>query len=389
MHAPSRIFILCILGLLIISALATTCLYWHIYGFAKLFGDFNTFRSAALHAAAHQLDAVYDIARVSRLLATNNLKDFAFFLNPPTGLFIVYPLAWFDSVPALILWNIAQFALLFAVFRTDYVQYLFRQAGHGAVNTYALLGISFVAFSTQNILYGQVAVFCAALFLSVLAWRKSHPILAGIVLGIFSFKPQLGILLPLLLLAEGNWKVLVWTLFTTLVMIALSLGIWGPGLWKDYGQMVTIRSEFLTANPSFLFIISTSAYAAIRNLGASATTGILLQVALSASLLAMIWPVLRRSQESHKILMLTLCTYLVTPYSLVYDIPLLAIPCALIMRRAEANKSSPLELMALVLLVLTPMAIIVLQISHIPYSVIAIGFTLIVARILIMREQHG
>jgi hypothetical protein len=387
--APSRIFTLCLLGLLVVSTIATAGIYWRVYGFEKLFGDFSTFRAAAMHAAAHELPDVYDVGTAQRLLATTGIKEFSYFLNPPTGLFIVYPLAFLGALPGLVFWVAAQLALLLMVLHMDYMRALFAPQGREGVHTYPLLVITFAAFCLQNLLFAQVATLCSALFLLVLAWRRSRPALAGVMLGIFSFKPQLGLLLPLLLLAEKNWKVLIWAAATAAAMILLTVGLWGTGLWRDYSAMLSIRGQFLATDPTLLFSISTSAYAALRNLGASAGLALACQGGIVALLLILLWPVLRRGKESHKILMLTLCAYLVTPYALIYDIPLLAVPCALLLRRAEADVAPRSELLALLLLILVPVVTLMLQISHIPYSVIAIGSALIVANRLIMRERNG
>lgn len=385
----SRVFVSVLLGLLVFATVSTACIYWNIYGYPKLFGDFDTFRKAALHAVTGELPAVYDVARVRHLFETGGIKDFAFFLNPPTGLFVVWPLAFMTRGVALAFWTLAQFALLFAVLRTEYVRRMFAPKMPDAVGTGPLLGICFIAFCLQNVLYGQVAVLCCAMLLMVLAWRNSRPVLAGVLLGIFSFKPQLGVLLPVLLLAEKNWKVLLWAALTAGIMILLSLGLWGTSLWTDYRQMVGIRAEFLAADPSLLFAISISAYAAIRNLGASAVGGFACQGAIALAVIVSFWTALKNADEARKLELLVLSTYLVTPYALVYDMPLLALPCALLLRRAEADSATRGELIALLLLVLIPVLALLLQIAHIPYTVIAIGFALIVARMLNSTEKHG
>lgn len=387
--APARIFAMCLLVLLVMATLGTGWTYWQVYGYAKLFGDFSTFRATAEHAAAGQLAVVYDVARAKQMQETTGIKDFSFFLNPPTGLFIVYPLAFMGASSGLAFWIAAQLILLLMALNMDYMRQIFAPLKPQGISTPLLLIVTFLAFCLQNILFAQVATLCSVLFFLVMAWRKPHPALAGAMLGIFSFKPQLGMLLPLLLLAEKNWKALLWAALVAGAMAVLSFMLWGPGLWQDYEEMLSIRGRFLAADPSLLFTISTSAYAALRNLGASATGAIICQVGIIATLLVMLWPVLRRGQESHKILMLTLSAYLVTPYALIYDIPLLAVPCALLLRRAEADISTRPERIALMLLILMPVMALLLQIAHIPYSVIAIGFALIVAKRLTIRERNG
>lgn len=375
----SRIFVLCLLGFLALSALILACIYWNIYGYAKLFGDFDVFRLAAKHVMEHDLRAVYATQHIQRLLDIGPLTDFSFYLNPPTGLLLLYPLGFLNVLNGLVLWSFIQIALLLFVLRDHYFKKLLATHAFRPIHRFLLLSVTFLAFGLQNILYGQMAGFCAVLFLCVLCWRKTHPVWAGIMLGVFSIKPQLGLLLPLLLLAERNWRTLLWAVIVALCMALLSYLLWGEVLWQDYANMLIIRSRFLASDQPLLFIMSTSIYAALRNLSMTATAAFICQSAIAIAVLLYIWPIFRNGKEMYKILILITATYLVTPYSLIYDMVLLALPCALLLRRAETNCATRSELIALLLLVLMPLVSILLQIQHIPYSVIAIGFTFIVA----------
>jgi hypothetical protein len=385
----SRVFVICLLGLLVISTLCLASIYWGIYGYSNMFGDFHVFHDAARHAVMRQWSDIYDVERLRSVVKHGIVKELSFFLNPPTGLLLIYPLGFLTAAPALALWTTVQLALLYAVLRMDDMQRLFAPSVRPAINTNVLLIIPFIAFSLLNFLYGQVAVLCTALFLLVFLWRKPHPVMAGIVLGIFSFKPQLGVLLPLLLLAEKNWVTLTIAAISACTLTGLSVLIFGAGLWRDYHETVRILGYFLAKDQSDLFAITTSVYAAFRSLGAPANLALGLQAVTAFTIAFWIWPVLRGKEESHKILMLALATYLVTPYSLVYDMPLIALPVAFLLHRTEVNAAAFPELITLVLLILIPLVTILLQIMHIPYSVIAIGLALIVARKLILKEQRG
>ena len=44
--------------------------------------------------------------------------------------------------------------------------------------------------------------------MGALALRRTRPVTAGILLGCLTFKPQLGILFPFLLLFERNWTMI-------------------------------------------------------------------------------------------------------------------------------------------------------------------------------------
>jgi hypothetical protein len=386
MSTPSsRTFTLFLLGLSSLCGLATAFIYWKIYGPARMFGDFGVFYATARHAASEELSAVYDVALLRQQAASGSIKGLSFFLNPPTALLLLYPLGFLSGKAALASWTVLQIALLALVLRTPYIKRNF--AGEpGGVNTMALLGITFFAFSLQNILYGQAALLCSCFFLLVIILRRTHPVLAGIALGLFSFKPQLGLLLPLLLLAEGNVKAILAALITTLAMIALSVAAFGGTLWQEYHETLLILGRFMAKNQSALLSITISFYGSLRNLGFSPALSGFCQCLLSALVALGLWPVLRKGGEAYKILMLSLAAYLVTPYALLYDTPLLAIACAFFLRRVESAKGARLELIAPLLLILMPLATFLLQLSHVPYAILSIGLAFLAAGRLAKRD---
>ncbi len=54
------------------------------------------------------------------------------------------------------------------------------------------------------------------------------------MLGLLSVKPQLILLMPLVLMLSGRWRCLAFAALTTMAMAALTTLLYGPAIWRDY-----------------------------------------------------------------------------------------------------------------------------------------------------------
>ena len=119
---------------------------------------------------------------------------FAGFHYPPTYLLMVLPLALLPYVWSLIAWTTATTGAYLAVlWKID------------PDRDSIWLGIAFPG-ALVNLTNGQNGFLTLALFGGALLSIESRPILAGVLFGLMSYKPQYGALIPLFLLATGRWR---------------------------------------------------------------------------------------------------------------------------------------------------------------------------------------
>ena len=72
-------------------------------------------------------------------------------------------------------------------------------------NFWLLLALAFPAVFV-NIGHGHNGFLTAALIGAGLLMLDRRPILAGILFGLMAYKPQFGVLIPLVLAATGRWR---------------------------------------------------------------------------------------------------------------------------------------------------------------------------------------
>ena len=64
----------------------------------------------------------------------------------------------------------------------------------------------------------------------------TRPILSGVLFGLLAFKPQLGVLVPIALVAAGLWRTIAAAVATVLVCIVASSLAYGVGLWPLFAH---------------------------------------------------------------------------------------------------------------------------------------------------------
>ena len=85
-----------------------------------------------------------------------------------------------------------------------------------------------------NMLVGQNGFLTAALIGFMLLTLDTRPIVAGVLLGLLTYKPQFGILFPIVLAANGQWLVIAAASATAAFLIAASAAVFGIAAWSAF-----------------------------------------------------------------------------------------------------------------------------------------------------------
>jgi len=255
---------------------------------------------------------------------------------PPPFLFVASALAHFPYTVAFIGWVSVSFLPYLAVMRAI----VGRSFGF-------LLAIGF-PMVFNNTLVGQNGFLTAALIGGTLYLIPVRPVLAGICLGLLSYKPQYGFLFPLVLIAASQWKVFFSAGVTAVAMVLVSWLAFGTESWQAFFHwMPTFSQAFLSEGKATWWKIQ-SLYSLVRYLCGSEAVAWgfhWVLVAAVATCLVVMW----RSRVSYTVKAAALATgtLLTTPYLFMYDMMVLAIPVAFLVRIGLKNGFRPYELPAL------------------------------------------
>ena len=245
---------------------------------------------------------------------------------PPPFLFAAALAAMLPYVPAGLAWLAATGAAYAATIRGivgDRVGWLFALGFPGAL---------------WNVTAGQSGFLTTALIGGALGLLERQPALAGCCLGLLTYKPQLGVLFPLALIATGRWRVIIAAATTAIALAALSWLAFGSAPWLAMMQTLSTANQLVLTDGGMGWGKLQSLFGLVRGLGGGETLAWLVQGALSAAIAAaLVW--LWRSDVPFclKAAALAVGAVLVTPYVFAYDLVVLAVPVAFLLRYGLAH----------------------------------------------------
>ena len=188
--------------------------------------DFVSFYAAGELANAGTPEAAYlqpeHFAAEQR--ASEPGVSYVFFFYPPVFLLLCAPFARLPYLPAFLLFEGS--SLIFCLFA---VKRILAEKGWA----WLLPVLAFPAIFI-NLGLGQNAFLTAALFGGGTLLVDRRPFLAGVLFGALCYKPHLGLLIPVALLAAGRWRSIAGAAGSAATLIALSAVIFGWRTWHEF-----------------------------------------------------------------------------------------------------------------------------------------------------------
>ncbi len=252
---------------------------------------------------------------------------------PPTFLFVAAALSLMPYAAAYALWVFATFPAYLVAIRGiigDRVGY-FLAAAFPAV--------------LCNFVDGQNGFLSAALFGGTLVFLPRRPMLAGMVLGLLTYKPHLGLLFPIVLAASGRWRTFGAAGVTAALIVVVSWAAFGSDTWQAFVGNIGHTSEAFLSDGWADWAKLQTAFGLARILGAPEWLAWTVQTLL-ALIVATAVTALWRSHVAYEIkaAALGVGALLATPYLYTYDLVVLAVPLAFLFKLGRARGFWPGEM---------------------------------------------
>ena len=291
----------------------------------NLFNDFVTIWSAGKMALAGQAAQAYDWAQLKPVDETvvGPVSGYLGWPYPPTFLLVASALALLPYVSAFFVWVFGTFAAYVVVIRAivgDRVGYFLAVAFPGVI---------------ANFMVGQTAFVSAALIGSTLTLMDTQPVWAGVLLGLLTYKPHLGLLFPIALAVSGRWTVFFTAGLVAALMAATSWLVFGTASWEAFAP--GLGHALVTEGAADWGKMQT-VFGLVHALSGNDTLAWAAQIAVAltaACAVAALW----RSDAAYEIKAagLGVATLLAAPHLLTYDLAVLAVPLAFLFRLGRAT----------------------------------------------------
>ncbi len=280
--------------------------------------DWSAHKAAEVHAVGH------------------DFSDYYGWHYPPTFLFVAAALA---LLPYLVAAGVWLFATLAAYVATITV-ILGGRAG-------VLFALGFPA-ALWNVTAGQNGFLTAALIGTTLSLVERQPALAGICLGLLTYKPQFGLLFPIALIAGQRWVTIAVAAIVAGGVAAASWLAFGGATWMAFVHWLPITSRIVLGEGAADFGRLQSLYGLVRGVGGSETLAWIVQGAASiAAAAGVAWAWRSRLPDDLKAAVLAAAALIATPYLYMYDLVVLAVAVAFLLRFALPRGLSLAEMIGL------------------------------------------
>jgi alpha-1,2-mannosyltransferase len=314
--------------------------------FGKALGtDYTSFYAASKLALAGHPDAAYRMAdhAAAQVAIFGQDIGYAAFFYPPVYLLYCLPLGLLPYLWSLCLWQ----GLTLAFFARTVRAIAGQSLGWSAILFFPAV------FLTLG--HGQNAFLSAGLFGAGILCLDRRPIVAGICFGCLCYKPQLGIVIPFVLVAARRWTAIASAAGTVLCLAAITTAVFGVDIWRAFLDNAPVAVAALENSLVEPFKMQ-SAYAAVRVLGGSSQTAYLVQAVFAlAALSAVVWVTAKAPPDAPTTPLMVVAALLATPFLLDYELLLLALPLAWLWAESRTTGFYPGERLVAVAIYLLPL----------------------------------
>jgi alpha-1,2-mannosyltransferase len=286
--------------------------------------DFSSFYAAGSLVLDGRAADVYDMAMhyAHEQQIFGAATPYYGWLYPPIFLLVATPLALLSYPLALAAWQGGSFALYLAVIAA--ILWRQRRDGGAIAGLWLPAAAAFPAVFI-NLGHGQNGFLTAGLLGAALVALPRRPILSGILFGLLAYKPQFALIIPVALLASGQWRTILAAGATVIALAATSYIAFGPDLWWSFAASTETSRKLLLEQGDVGFEKLQSVFAAVRMWGGGVTLGYIVQGAASVATVGSVAWVWRSSTDRDlKAALLLVATLLASPHVLDYDLMILA-----------------------------------------------------------------
>ena len=282
------------------------------------------YNSGKLAASGNAAD-IFNVPKLQGMMkeemGTQVPWDLQWFYPPTLLLMLTAVLSRLPFYVSLLLWMVLTLGLAFLA--------IYLLLPKRKILAFLTLGFPGVMFTFR---WGQNSFLSTSFLAFGLYFMQENPVLAGLMFGLLTYKPQLAFFPFLLLLTAREWKTLFWSIIFTLATIGTSILAFGLDVWKAFiNNFVFVSPTLMTTIWQKASHIQPTLYTSLRLFGLNEQSAklLLIPVFIFAWILCTwVWKNTDRVSLKGSVLVLAVFSFL--PYFSEYDLMELSIPFVLI-----------------------------------------------------------
>jgi hypothetical protein len=230
---------------------------------------------------------------------------------PPSILLIAAPLAIAPLLASYLVWTFGTTALLFGTLRIT-----------GLPRSLTIAAIASPAAWT-NIMFGQNGSLSATFLCGGLLLLEDNPVMAGVLFGLLTFKPHLGVIIPICLIASRKWSAILSASLVAGAMIVATAICFGWQSWSLFLSATRpLMVDILEHPPEGYQVNFVTFFMLLRSFDLSIATAWLGQGVVALIAAAAVWKAWRMETDDKwtRIALTIIATFVATPYGYSYDL---------------------------------------------------------------------
>ena len=242
------------------------------------------------------------------------------YVYPPTFLFFTFPLGLIPYLPAFAGWVVVTLIVYLTAVYTI------------IPGPTAVIAALTSAAALKNFQLGHTGFFIAALFGLSLVFMERRPWVSGVFLGLLICKPQYGVLFPVALLGSRNWRAIGSASVTAIVLGVVAAFAFGFQGWPSFIGSLLDRNAGLSPDGQVELSIQ-SVYGLLHWAGASVRMSWTAHLIVAVIVALTVWRIwVAPIPFSLKAAVLCIGSIMFTPYVLAYDLCVLTVAVAFLVR---------------------------------------------------------
>ncbi len=283
---------------------------------------------------------------------------FHFWSYPPHTLMLTQQLSDLPYRGAFVVWSLGGLFLML------YAAYMFWPAK--PFPWLLLLAPS----SFVNVFLGQNGFATAALAMAGFAVLPRRPIVAGIMFGLLTFKPHLGIMIPIALVALRQWPAIAAATLTAVLFIGASVLMYGADVWWQFlHSTLPYQMRFMATGEGPFQWMMPGWFMAGRIIGLPLWLSQTIQAAVAIAAAVLVYRVFRGTGAWRlRVSLLLVATLVASPQGFNYDMGLVSVALICLARAAIENGCRRGELAIITACWILPLAMMPLNAAGAPVA---------------------